>query len=187
MLSDTMRRRSQLIKRLQDFDYRHDLDDEANTQGIALQLRAMRADRGWNQIEVASKSGMKQSRISELENPDYGSYSLATLRRLARIFDVSLRVRFEPVSSLVDHQTGLSPSDLAVPDFAHDERLEYSPLDAARETVAANAIQSPVASGDEEFVENVLVQLEDYRHVTVTPPYMESASTRSDAATAAGG
>lgn len=147
MSSDTTRREA-LIARLQDFDYRHDLDDEANGQGISFQLRAMRSERGWNQSEVASRAGMKQSRISELENPDYESYSLATLKRLARAYDVSLRMRFEPFSAFVNHQIGLAPSDLAVPSFDGDVGLRRDVAPIAAVSTATNSTYSQIALPD---------------------------------------
>ena len=61
--------------------------------------------------------------ISQLEDPDYGGYSLRTLQRLASAFDVHLSVRFEPFSRLVEYITNLEQSDLAVPGFDDDQGL----------------------------------------------------------------
>ncbi len=80
----------------------------------------MRVSRGWTQEELAQASGKVQETISQLENPNYGSYTLKTLQRLAEAFDVALIVRFVPFSDLVDRMANLSPEDMAVPDYNHD-------------------------------------------------------------------
>ena len=57
---------------------------------------------------LATRTGMKQERISTLENPNYGSYSLRILKQLASAFDVALMVRFVPFSQLVEWKLHLS-------------------------------------------------------------------------------
>lgn len=64
---------------------------------------------------------MAQGTISRLENPDYGKYTLTTLKRLAAAFDVALVVRFAPFGELLTWADELSPEALAVP--AYDQAL----------------------------------------------------------------
>ncbi len=64
-----------------------------------------------------------------MEDPDYGSYTLSTLRRVASALDVALVVRFVPFSQLVDYTTNVSPADLHVVSFDADEQLRTG-LDA---------------------------------------------------------
>jgi transcriptional regulator with XRE-family HTH domain len=87
---------------------------------IAAQIAMMREARGWTQTVLAEKAGMKQSRISALEDPNFENVEIATLRRLASAFDVALTVRFIPFSGLASWTTTLSESDLVVPDFSQD-------------------------------------------------------------------
>ena len=62
--------------------------------GLAFQLNLMREARGWTQEELARRCDMAQETISRLEDPNYGRYTLKTLKRLAKTFDVGLLVRF---------------------------------------------------------------------------------------------
>lgn len=89
---------------------------------IAFQIRAMRQSRGWTQSGLGSRVGKRQEAIVRLEDPNYGNYTLGTLKRLASVFDVALVVRFEPFSRLVNYVTHLGHADLEVPCF-QDERL----------------------------------------------------------------
>ena len=65
--------------------------------------------------------GIAQPTISQLEDPNYGRFSLATLIKLAEAFDVGLAVRFVPFGELVDWTTNLN-EDRLVPLSYDDER-----------------------------------------------------------------
>lgn len=90
---------------------------------IAAQLYSMREDRRWTQKDLADKAGMAQSRISLLEDPDYGKYNIETLKRFASTFDVALIVRFVKFSELVHWFADVSPDDLAVYEFDRDSLI----------------------------------------------------------------
>jgi transcriptional regulator with XRE-family HTH domain len=115
--------RDKLIESLGDRTYRHLFASASSRRAIAEQIREMRLSRGWTQADLAKASGKVQETISELENPNYGSYTYKTLQRLAEAFDVALIVKFAPFSELVRWMTELSPEDLAVPDFDRDPGL----------------------------------------------------------------
>jgi transcriptional regulator with XRE-family HTH domain len=122
-------KRHRLVTKLQDREYRH-LYVAANIRnGVAFQIRALRESRGWTQRDLGERTGMAQERISQLEDPDYGRVTLKTLLRLADAFDVSLAVRFEPFSSLVDWVTSVSQESLRVPSFADDRYLVAQPVE----------------------------------------------------------
>ena len=76
-------------------DYRHGYVDEFLNVSIATQIKVLREQRKWGQKELADKVGMKQPRISVMENVNYSSWSINTLRKLAEAFDLTLRVSFE--------------------------------------------------------------------------------------------
>ncbi|MBS0180160.1 MAG: helix-turn-helix transcriptional regulator [Nitrospira sp.] len=80
-------------------EYRHGYADEFLNEYIATQIKVLREQRGWTQERLAEEAEMKQSRISVLENVNYSSWSLSTLKRLAEAFDVSLRVSYESFGS----------------------------------------------------------------------------------------
>lgn len=87
---------------------------------IALQIKALRLQRGWSQEVLAEKAGMKQSRISAMEQANYTGWSLRTLRRLAAAFDLALVVRFESFGTLLDDVTSMSRERLERLSFADD-------------------------------------------------------------------
>lgn len=69
--------------------------------GIASQIRILRQQRGWSQLQLAEKLGTTQGVVSRLEDPSYGRFSIKTLLALGSIFDVSILARFLPFSQAV--------------------------------------------------------------------------------------
>lgn len=118
--------RKTLIKRLRNKQHRDAFVSAYVDKTIPFQIRALRLaeDRNWTQQELASRSGMKQERISVCENPNYGKFSLQTLKQLASAFDVALMVRFAPFSELVEWELNLSPESLEVKNFDKEECFE---------------------------------------------------------------
>lgn len=118
---------------------------------IAAQISAMRETRGWTQTQLAEKAGMKQSRISNLEDPNYENIEAATLRRIASAFDVGLTIRFAPFSEVVDWAASISDEKMDVPDFDHDALPHYGTSSAVSIAVtqfeALNANRS-IVCGD---------------------------------------
>lgn len=99
------------------------------SEGIAFQIRATRDAQDRSQAELASGIGMSQNNISRLESPDYGRYTLTSLKRIADALDVALIVRFVPFSQYIDWLSGtphwdcgLRPEALAVPSFPEEEK-----------------------------------------------------------------
>ena len=89
-------------------------------QGLAEQIRETRDARGWSQAELGARCGKAQAVISQLEDPDYGNYTLKSLQRLAEAFDVALIVRFEPFGRFAEHLVSMEPHDLAVPGYEQE-------------------------------------------------------------------
>ena len=87
--------RQTLKSEFADKEYAHSYVDGFLNASIATQIKVLREQRGWKQERLAKEAGMKQARISVLEDVDYGSWSLKTLKRLALAFDVVLTVSFE--------------------------------------------------------------------------------------------
>lgn len=94
--------REQLWERLRDKPYRDGLLQAEINNGLAFQIRALQRDRGWTQAELGEKVGVRQALISQWEDPNYGRYTLSSLRKLASAFDVALLVRFAPYRELAD-------------------------------------------------------------------------------------
>lgn len=62
-------------------------------EGLAIQIRMMRLERGWTRGYLAARLRCGVRRIERLEDGRY-LYSLRTYTRLANIFDVALIVHF---------------------------------------------------------------------------------------------
>jgi transcriptional regulator with XRE-family HTH domain len=101
-------------------EYREAYTDEFLNAWIATQIRALREQRSMTQADLAQKAGMKQSRISALENINYSSWSVSTLQRLAKAFDLTLSVEFKSYGKRVDDLERFERRDLAEPGFAED-------------------------------------------------------------------
>lgn len=82
-------------KFLGDKEYAHTYMESAVDSRIAMQIKALRDQNEWSQERLGAETGMKQERISVLESVNYSSWSIATLRKLARAYDLVLNVSFE--------------------------------------------------------------------------------------------
>jgi DNA-binding XRE family transcriptional regulator len=94
---------SQLLENLRatfrDEDSRYAYAEAHLNASIASQTKKLRGD--MSQQELAEKIGTKQSGISRLENANYSSWKVETLRKLARAFGVRLRISFEEFGTLI--------------------------------------------------------------------------------------
>lgn len=125
---NTDQEREALRKRLKSKKHREAFVSACVDQTIPFQIRAMRLakERNWTQEELALRAGMKQERISTCENPNYGKFSLQTLKHLASAFDVALIVRFAPFSELVEWESNMSPESLEVTTFDKEDYFKES-------------------------------------------------------------
>jgi transcriptional regulator with XRE-family HTH domain len=108
-------------RKLRNKEYRDSFVASQISNSVAAQIFALREARGWKQAEVAARAGMKQSRISDLEDPNYENYQTRTLLKLASAYDVGLVVRFVPFSELAKWSANLSPGDFLPMEFLKDE------------------------------------------------------------------
>lgn len=90
--------RSRLVNEFSDKDYAHAYMNSHQSSRLATQIKVLREQRGLTQSGLAELSGLKQERISKLEDVDYDSWTLSTLRKLAKAFDTTLHVSFTPFS-----------------------------------------------------------------------------------------
>jgi transcriptional regulator with XRE-family HTH domain len=131
----------QIVGKLAKKDYRDRFVADHISLGLAFQIRAIRDGRGWSQKELGQRVGMAQETISLLENPNYGRFTLRTLKRLASAFDVALVVRFVPFSQLVAWETNLSTDDLTVPSFEGDPGLAEPSLGPVPAQTSPRAVE----------------------------------------------
>jgi transcriptional regulator with XRE-family HTH domain len=90
-----------LAEEFADKEYAHEYVEEFLNTYLATQIKVLREQRGLSQSELAALTDMKQARISVLENVNYGSWSINTLKRLAQAFDLTLSVSFEEFTSKI--------------------------------------------------------------------------------------
>ena len=112
-----------LRRSFRDEEYRYGYVESFLDAFIAAQLRALRLQRGWEQLDVAQRMGTKQSAISRLENVNYSSWSISTLKRLARVFGVRLKVSFEEFATLPTDIENFQTSALERRGFEQDTVL----------------------------------------------------------------
>lgn len=110
----------QLKSEFEDAEYAHGYVDEHTNMVLAAQIKLLREQQGLTQSQLAERARMKQERISALENVDYNSWTVKTLRKLAKAFDVGLEVRFVPFSSLIMQIANESRKTLSVKSRADD-------------------------------------------------------------------
>jgi transcriptional regulator with XRE-family HTH domain len=134
------------IQKFADKEYRHAYAESFLDTFIATQIRVLREQRELTQAELAELVGMKQSRISTVEDAAYSGWTLSTLKRLARAFDVPLSVSFGTFGRLLLDVRGFRRDHLERPEFADDPAFNLS---AAAMTDSGTA-PSPAAISHED-------------------------------------
>lgn len=165
MIMNPAKRR--LTEILKDREYREAFVAAYVDESIPFQIRAMRSQksRRWSQKDLAEKAGMKQARISLLENPNHKNCSIRILKQLAAAFDVALVVRFVPFSELAEWTLHLSSGSLEVPSFNDEEYFKDKAQSGVPRSISSAMADSPyfqditeegiastLASGEGEFV-----------------------------------
>jgi transcriptional regulator with XRE-family HTH domain len=105
------------LAEIADKEYRHGLVTAQIEVDLPLQIRALRKQRRLTQPELAELTGMKQPRFPLMEKPSGARFTLETLRRLAKAFDVALIVRFAPFSELLEWSEKFDPDSFRVASF----------------------------------------------------------------------
>jgi transcriptional regulator with XRE-family HTH domain len=115
---------SELVDKLrpefQDAEYRHAYAEECLNTMIAAQIKVLREDRGMTQKQLADMAGMAQPRIPLLEDASYENWTIRTLKRFAKAFDVALSVKFESFSQLISDFEQMNRKSLGRPTFSED-------------------------------------------------------------------
>ncbi len=156
----TTDRAKQLWEGLEDLEYRREFSADVGT-GLAFQIRMLRESRGWTQERLANLTGKQQETISQWENPNYGSYTLNSLKSLAAAFDVALIVRFAPFSELIDWSVNLTPARLSPPSFEEERAQSIQRLLAAHSITLPShgwIARSSDDHGPESFTERLTTE-----------------------------
>ena len=107
-------------RKFRDQEYRSSYVDSFLDSLVATQIRVLRQQRHLKQGELADLAGMKQSRISTLEDVNYASWNIRTLKRLAAALDVALVVKFESFGGILGDLNRMSREELERPSFQDD-------------------------------------------------------------------
>jgi transcriptional regulator with XRE-family HTH domain len=98
--------RHELVERMkrdfQDEEARYAYVEDFMNSHIAIQIKGVRKFRQLSQEQLAKRFGTQQSGISRLENVNYSSWEVETLRKVARALGVRLRISFEEFGTLID-------------------------------------------------------------------------------------
>lgn len=112
-------RKTKLIEKLKNKEYRDSFVYSGINVGIAFQIKELRKQLHYTQEELAEIANMKQERISALENIN-NAPNISTLIRLANSLDIGLLVRFVSIGELVERYLKLSPESFEIPSFNED-------------------------------------------------------------------
>lgn len=123
--------RERLKKQFQDEEFRNGYADESLNAYIATQIKVLREQRNLTQAKLAELAGMKQARIAVLENVNYSSWSITTLKRLAEAFRLRLSVKFEEFGDLLTEVETFSRERLEKRSFEDDPAFKDDLVDAA--------------------------------------------------------
>jgi len=121
---------NQLLERLresfQDEEARYAYAESYLNASIAAQIKELRGE--MSQQDLADRIGTKQSGVSRIENANYSSWSIETLRKLARAFHLRLRISFEEFGTLIPEIENFKD------DILKRKRFEDDPVFAKQES-----------------------------------------------------
>ena len=144
-----MTRRSSLIKRFQDQEYRQIYVESFIDSSIATQIKVLRDQRDLTQTDLADLAAMKQGQISRLEKVNNERWKVITLRRIARALDLALVVRFESFGNVIPDVESFERKTLQRPSFADDPMFsEQSQSQLPAEGLAEFQVHSDHVSTD---------------------------------------
>jgi transcriptional regulator with XRE-family HTH domain len=139
-----------LREEFHDKEYRHAYADESLNTYIATQIKVLREQEELTQKQLADLTGMAQPRIAVLEDINYSSWSINTLRRIAEAFDLRLSVKFETFSSLIPEIETFSRESLARAPFEKDTWFHRKDVQSAETPV----LRAAYASGEQPYGEH---------------------------------
>lgn len=137
----TLDERKEFLETIKDEEYRREFAGENPGVALAFQINLMREARGWTQEELARLCGKAQETISRLEDPNYGRYTLKTLKQLAQAFDVALLVRFVSFGELAEWTVNLDSKRLTPPSYGEERQMSFNNIASVSEWWAHSAAQ----------------------------------------------
>ncbi len=114
--------RLKLWGKLRDPDNRNAFVSSTVAARIAVRIYNLRKKAGWTQPQLAEKAGMKQARVSVLEQGDYENFTFSTLKKLAAAFNVAVVVDFVSFPDFVKWSESLNSESVVPESFDESER-----------------------------------------------------------------
>src|SRR5437764_14175420 len=104
----------------QEKEYREAYAEAFGNEYLATQIQMLRKQHAWTQAQLGERIGSNQGRVSVYEDEDYGKWSLDTLRKIASVFGVWVKISFESYGTLIREATHFEPRQLLLPEFEND-------------------------------------------------------------------
>jgi transcriptional regulator with XRE-family HTH domain len=149
-----------LRKNFRDREYAEEYAKSFLNAYVATQIKVIREQRGLTQAELGDHIGTTQTGVSRYEDVNYSSWSLRTLMKIARAFDVRLRVSFEPYGTLPQEVVRFDREALERESREQDSGLGPS----AEERGVVNEMLAKSLSGEEQIRDQEGVVLIDSHH-----------------------
>ena len=139
---------------LKDPEYSEGYAESFLNAWIATQIKVLREQHGLKQGELAKMVGTKQTGISRIESVNYSAWNIRTLKKLARAFNVRLKVSFETYGSLLDEVEAFSREALQRAPREKDPVLQgctvdviaQAPLKSLRVIEFKSSAQEPIGA-----------------------------------------
>jgi transcriptional regulator with XRE-family HTH domain len=131
-----------------DKDYRHTYANGLVDSKLATQLKVLREQRGWTQAQLAEKCGMQQARISVLEDVNYSSWSISTLRRIGKAFDLWLDVEWKEFGEVPRTLQNMSRETLERDSFGNDHVFHQAELETFDSVDIPLSLKEKVSGAD---------------------------------------
>ena len=119
-----------LWAKLRDAEYRNALVSSTVAARMAVRLYNLRKKAGWTQPQLAAKAGLKQARISLLEQGDYDQFTFSTLKKLAAALNVAVVIDFVSFPEFLRWSDDFSSKSVAPETFAESDRAATTEMTA---------------------------------------------------------
>lgn len=98
---------------------------------LALQIRALRQQRGLSQSQFGELVGMPQSSVARFENPDSGRLTLSSLFKIAAAFDIAFVGEFVDHKALLERTRSMTKERLEVESYTAQTLRAATPITTA--------------------------------------------------------
>lgn len=131
---------NQLLRKLRetflDKDYRYAYAESFMNSYIAAQIKTLREENALTPEELARTLGTRKGTISRIEDVSYESWTIDTLKKIARALGVRLKISFEEFGTLVREIENFRREELTRMPFDRDPVFLSGSSPSSIDTVA---------------------------------------------------